>query len=345
MPVTIKENISLAPHTIYKIGGPARYFVETKNSDELKQALDFVATKKVPIFVLGAGSNILVSDKGFDGLVIRMAGGEVKVEGERLTADAGVMMAQAVLKSAQAALSGFEWAIGVPGTIGGSVRGNAGCFGAEMKDVVESVKILDLGKSDFPRKSDFLILKNTQCEFSYRDSIFKKHPEWIILSATLKLQKGDPAKIQEKIKRITAERAQKQDIGTKSCGCIFKNISWAPLEVSRPLAAAAVPSGQGGPLTGWARKDINKEKILSQFPELEQFKDQPNVPASFLIDRAGLKGKSVGHVFISPKHANYFVNEGGATAEGVVTLIGIAKDTVRHKYELSLEEEIQYVGF
>lgn len=314
MPMKIQENIPLAPYTIYKIGGPARFFAEVKNSEELSEALSFATGKGLPFFVLGAGSNVLVSDKGFDGLIIRMAGGEVKVDGQNLIADSGVMMAQAVLKSAQAGLTGFEWGIGIPGTIGGSVRGNAGCFGGEIKDIVESIEIFD------SKKATIYKLQATSCEFGYRDSIFKKHPEWIVLSATLKLKKGTPKVIQEEIKRITSERTEKQDIGTKSCGCIFKNVSWE-------------------------RKDIVKEKLLARFPELVQFKDRPNIPASFLIDAAGLKGRRVGQVFISSKHANYFVNDGGATAEGVLMLIAIAKDAVRRKYGISLEEEIQYVGF
>ena len=117
-----------------------------------------------------------------------------------------------------------------------------------------------------------------------------------------------------------AERAAKQDIGTKSCGCIFKNISWS-------------------------RKGVDRNILLRLFPELLIFKNSSYIPASFLIDQAGLKGKRVGRVFISPKHANYFVNDGGATAEEVVMLISIVKDTVKRKFGLLLGEEIQYVGF
>ena len=370
----IKENISLAFYTFYKIGGPARFFVEAKNSAEVGEALQWASENGISFFtphllsaannlrkaqptkgagfILGVGSNILVSDKGFDGLVIRMVSGKLEVGGCKLVVDSGVMMARAVLKSAQVGLTGFEWGIGVPGTIGGSIRGNAGCFGGEMKDVVESVRIsqlpirhsepferhserseesqgklreesIDPSVASLPqddRSMEILELNNSECEFSYRDSIFKRRPDWIIISATLKLEKGDPKDIQEKIKKITVERSGKQDIGTKSCGCIFKNIPWE-------------------------RKGINREKLLERFPELAQFKDQPNIPASFLIDQAGLKGRRVGKVFISPKHANFFVNDGGATAEEVIMLIAIAKDTVRRKYGILLEEEIQYVGF
>ncbi len=315
MAILIKDNIPLAPYTLYKIGGNASFFVEVSNEEDLREALELSASKGVNFFILGAGSNILVNDKGFYGLVIKINMREIHLaEGGKLAAEGGVSMAQAVLASAKAGLTGFEWAIGVPGTIGGSVRGNAGCFGYEIKDVVESVHVLDF------RKSDFLELTNSECQFGYRDSIFKRNPEWVILSAVLKLQQGEPEKIQENIKRITAERAAKQDIGTKSCGCIFKNISWS-------------------------RKGVDRNILLRLFPELLIFKNSSYIPASFLIDQAGLKGKRVGRVFISPKHANYFVNDGGATAEEVVMLISIVKDTVKRKFGLLLGEEIQYVGF
>ncbi len=314
MTLAVKENVPLAPYTIYKIGGPARFFTEVKNGEDLAEALQFAAGKAVPYFILGAGSNVLVSDKGFGGLLVRMTGGEVRADGERLIADAGVMMARAVTESAKAGLGGFEWGIGIPGTIGGSVRGNAGCFGGQMQGVVERVMVFD------STRNIKYEMPNTECHFSYRDSIFKRHPERVILSAVLRLHTSDPAAVQAQVRRITGERLAKQDIGAKSCGCIFKNISWT-------------------------RKDVDREKLLAEFPELAQFKDRPTIPASFLIDAAGLKGKQVGKVIISPKHANFFVNEGSATAEEVVMLTAIAKDTVRRTYGLRLEEEIQHVGF
>lgn len=314
MKISIEKGVQLAPHTIYKIGGPARFFVEVKNYEELRGALQFAEKEKVPFVILGAGSNVLISDKGFSGLLICMKGGNITTDGELLQADAGVMMARASVHAAQVGLSGFEWAIGIPGTIGGSVRGNAGCFGGEMKDVVESVEVFDTQKLTSHK------LQTADCGFGYRDSIFKKHPEWIILRAALNLKKGDSRHIQAEVKRVTMERTAKQDIGTKSCGCIFKNVPWT-------------------------RKDINREKLVEKFPELEQFSSRDTIPASFLIDEAGLKGRRVGKMFISPKHANYFVNKGGATAEEVIILIGIAKDVVRRKFGILLEEEIQYVGF
>ncbi|MFY9462761.1 MAG: UDP-N-acetylmuramate dehydrogenase [Candidatus Sungiibacteriota bacterium] len=338
MMIEIKEHEPLAPHTIYKIGGTARFFASVKNRAELEEALKFATDHGAPFFIMGAGSNTLVSDKGFDGMVIRMAGGEIKIDGEpsnttlavaegdknevakvdilgeRMTADAGVMMARAAAEAARAGLAGFAWAIGVPGTIGGSVRGNAGCFGNEMKDVVESVDVFDAIKATSYK------IQATSCQFAYRDSIFKRHSEWVVVSATLKLGKGDSAIIQQEIRAMSMERAAKQDIGAKSCGCIFKNPAW--LDVFEA-----------------------KEKLLAQFPELAVFAERPEIPAAFLIDRAGLKGKRTGHIIISDKHANFFVNEGGGTAGEARSLIASAKSAVQEKYGIVLQEEIQYLGF
>ena len=321
MALVIKENILLAPYTIYKIGGAARFFAEAKNREDLEEFLRFSVEKQMPFFIMGAGSNTLVADEGFDGMVIRMTGGDIKIEEERIIIDAGVMMARAAGEAARHGLAGFAWAIGVPGTIGGSVRGNAGCFGHEMRDAVESVEVIDTRKWDPDNSgSHFLILKNAECAFYYRDSLFKRHPERVIVSATLKLSKGDAAAIQQEMRVMSAERAAKQDIGTKSCGCIFKNPSWPD------------PPGE-------------KENILTRFPELAPFAPRPEIPAAFLLDRAGLKGKRVGRIVISDKHANFFINEGGGAAEEVRSLVAAAKYAVREKYGIVLHEEIQYLGF
>jgi UDP-N-acetylmuramate dehydrogenase len=257
---------------------------------------------------------MLISDNGFDGLVIRMTGGEIQVEGERMVVDAGVMMARAVMESGKAALHGFEWGIGVPGTIGGSIRGNAGCFGGEMKDVVESVNVFDM------QAQAVRCFSRQDCGFGYRNSIFKTHPEWIVVSAVLCLQSGDHQMIQKEIGRIAQERITKQDIGTKSCGCIFKNISW--------------PSDKSG-----------AEKLRTQFPELTIFREYATIPSAFLIDRCGLKGRCEGSICISDKHANFFINGGGGKSEEVMALIAITKEEVKKKYGIDLEEEIHRIGF
>ena len=316
--LNIQENIELASHTVFKIGGPAKYFCETASANELAEAVLWAKEKNVPFFVLGAGSNVLVSDKGFDGLVIKNRANKTELLGDpsakrrrgRLKTESGAQMARVVAESIKAGLAGFEWAIGIPGTIGGSVRGNAGCFGSEMKDVVESVDVFD-AKNEANSK-----LLTANCDFGYRDSIFKHNLNLVILSATLRLANGDPKKSQSLVAEYAKKRAESQDIGQKCAGCIFKNVEWS-------------------------RKDIDKTFMLEKFPELKQFSNQKSIPAGFLIDFLGLKNSKVGGAEISAKHANYFINTGGAVAEDVLTLAAMVKEKIQNHYGVYLEEEIQ----
>ena len=314
MGLTIKENVSLKPHTIFKIGGPAHFFVEVKSSQELKEAFGFAKEKAVPFFIAGAGSNILVSDKGFEGLYIKNTASNISIEGEEMHCESGAMMPYAAAKAADVGLSGFEWGIGIPGTVGGSVRGNAGCFGGEIKDVVESVEVFDADRATSYK------LQATSCGFGYRDSVFKKMPHLIVISAVFALKKGIADEIHGRMRELVEKRTLSQDIGAKSAGCIFKNVPWT-------------------------RRDIDKDKLLKRFPVFKKFESEPGVSAGFLIDEAGLKGKRIGGAMISRKHANFFINTGEARAEDVVMLIALAKEYVHRKFGILLEEEIQYVGF
>lgn len=310
----MQESEPLARHTVFKIGGPAEGYVEAKTPDDLVAAVDEARKAGRPWIVLGAGSNMLVSDHGFPGMVVHPVGGRIRVAGTKLIADAGAPMARAVAEAARAGLSGFEWAIGVPGTIGGSVSGNAGCFGSEMKDVVESVAVFNANHGSMEQWD------GAACQFGYRESVFKRRPELVVLWATLALRPGDPASGQRLMRAHTARRAETQDIGTQSAGCIFKNIPWV-------------------------RGDVDPERLIGRHPELAPFRQNPAIPAGFLIDRVGLKGCSIGRAEISGRHGNFFLNTGGATAEEVVMLIGLAKERVHRHYGLLLEEEIRYIGF
>ncbi|KKS38121.1 MAG: UDP-N-acetylenolpyruvoylglucosamine reductase [Candidatus Sungbacteria bacterium RIFCSPLOWO2_12_FULL_41_11] len=313
MTVEIKENINLSDFSVFKIGGPARFFVVVKSEDDLSEVLNLAKDKKLPIFILGSGSNILVSDKGFDGLVIKMDLQDLRIEDKKVYSSSGVSMARVVNESIKAGLGGFEWGIGIPGTIGGSVRGNAGCFGNEMKDVVDTVWAINT--KDFQKS----IFTNTECDFHYRDSYFKHSSSFVIVSAVLTLPPGDLWASRKKILEYTTHRSETQDIGTKSAGCIFKNIPWEDVK--------------------------NKQVVLKEFIDLQQFLNRSTLPASYLIDQAGLKNKKIGKVYVSPKHANYIINERGGTAEEVRMLIALIKERVHTKYNIFLEEEIQLVGF
>jgi len=217
--IDIKKNVPLAPYTYFKIGGPAAFFTEVKSNEELREALEWAHSLTLPFFILGAGSNVLISDKGFSGLVVKMDLQGITGAGGCLVASAGVAMARAVSESIKRGLGGFEWAIGVPGTMGGSVRGNAGCYGGEMKDVIQSVEVVEVGGAGVRT----FTLDNTACGFGYRSSVFKYRPDWIITSVTLTLKKEDPARSQELVRGYAQKRATSQAIGAQCAGCIFKN--------------------------------------------------------------------------------------------------------------------------
>lgn len=310
----IREYEPLSAHTVFRIGGPARFFIEAATAEDFLKALGAARESGLPFYILGAGSNVLISDKGFPGMVIHPRGGEIAFDGNRVRVSSGVPMAQAAAETLKKNLRGFEWAAGIPGTIGGSVVGNAGCFGGEMKDFLVSARVFSIASGkieEWPKKV---------FEFGYRDSILKRRPEIAVLDAIFEFKPGSAAEGIALVRDYTRRRINSQDIGAQSAGCAFKNIPWS-------------------------RRDVDAGRMLARFPELAEFMDKPAIPAGFLIDRAGLKGRRVGRARISERHGNFILNAGGATAEEVLILIGIAKECVRRKFGLLFEEEIRYVGF
>jgi len=311
--ILIKENEPLANHTTFRIGGPARFFVICQNSDEIKAAIEAAKSENIPFVVLGGGSNVLASDEGFDGLVIKIFGGEIKINGDEIICDSGVPLTKAMNESLVAGLIGLEWSAGIPGTIGGGVHNNCGAYGGEMADSVSAVSTL--------RNGEAVELTKEQCGFGYRESMFKQEGNHdVILSIRLKLKSTTPEEIiqaKEKIQKILAERKNK--FNDLSAGSAFRNILMAEEEISG---------------------------FKAKHPELpEQFVGYKKIPAAWLIDECGLKGRSVGGAKISENHAGIIINAGGATAKDVIMLTSIIKQKVRSKFSLQLMEEIEYIGF
>lgn len=320
--INIQKNIPLAPLTTFKIGGPARHFVEVKNAEELAEAFAFARENSSKTVVLGGGSNILVSDNGFDGLVIMMKNDTLEVDGESINVGAGTSLSELVRFAAENGLTGLEWAVGIPGTVGGAVRGNAGAYGGSISDSASSVEVFAPEKfliynSEFLNKSQSLItnyeLQN--CEFSYRTSIFKKSPKFVILSAKLRLQKGDREQIKEKMQNIVKERAGKVVKGA-SVGSFFMN----------PVVTD---------------KQLRREFVMDTGTEPKG----ETLPAGWLIEHIGLRGKKIGGAMVSEKHGNFIINMGNATAEDIVMLASIIKQKVRNQYNVQLKEEVVLIGF
>jgi len=231
----IKKNVSLKNYTTFKIGGLAKYFFVAKNKTELIEAIK-TAKKlnpspfpkgdrvKLPFFILGGGSNLLVSDAGFNGLVIKIKNKKLKIKNTNkklkiIEVESGVLLNQVVDLALQNNLTGLEWAVGIPGTVGGAVWGNAGAFNKSMKDVVKSVEALEV-KNEKCKVKNF---KNRDCRFGYRDSIFKHNKNLIILSAVLQLKKGKKKEIENKVKENLNYRKERQPLNFPSAGSIFKN--------------------------------------------------------------------------------------------------------------------------
>ena len=204
-------------HTNFKIGGNADVFVIAKNIEEIKCVIKFSKENNILLTILGNGSNVLVSDKGIRGIVLQVGTKEIKIEKQKnalVEVEAGVMLgalAQVLLKQS---ISGFEFAAGIPGSIGGAIRMNAGAYGGEMKDIVKDVTVLN-------EKGEISVLTNEECEFSYRHSRFTDSKE-IVIKVTLKLPLGNEAEIKAKMDEYDQSRREKQPLNLPSAGSTFK---------------------------------------------------------------------------------------------------------------------------
>ena len=285
----LQKDVLLSDYTTFRIGGPAKYFLKVEDKESLIKALSFSKNLSLPFFILGAGSNLLVSDSGYEGLVINFQFSIFNFQDNKIISGSGVRLGRLVQAALENNLSGLEWAAGIPGTLGGAIFGNAAAFDGSTGELVEKVEVLDT--NDLQIKS----LRQKECQFGYRDSIFKHKKNLIILSALLSLKKSDRKKIEIKMREHLDYKKKTQPLNFSSAGSVFKN-----------------PKGYS---------------------------------AGFLIDKCGLKGKRIGNVEISKKHANFIVNLGGGKAKDVMSLIKLAKESVKKKYGIILEPEIQFLGF
>jgi UDP-N-acetylmuramate dehydrogenase len=218
---TIQKNVSLAEHTTFKIGGKAKYFFIARTKEDLIKAILIAKKFKLKFFILGGGSNLLISDKGYDGLVIKTQNSKLEIRKKgtiiNFFCGAGTPLAKLVLESIKNSAQGLEWAAGIPGTVGGAIFGNAGAFNESMSNNIEEVEVFDIRNKVIKR------LKNKDCRFEYRKSFFKKNKNLIILSAKLKLKKGKKEKIKEIIKEHLEKRKQFQPLNYPSAGSVFVN--------------------------------------------------------------------------------------------------------------------------
>ncbi|MBI2037356.1 MAG: UDP-N-acetylmuramate dehydrogenase [Candidatus Magasanikbacteria bacterium] len=301
----VKINESLAKHATFKIGGPAKLFVVVSKTDKLVGLLNYLNAEGFDYFILAGGSNLLLSDEGFDGIVIKIAtttppkitadglGFEIEVE-------AGVMLSAVVNLGAKNGLTGIDWGIGIPGTFGGAIRGNAGAMGKEIARVLKWVEVW--------RNGEVARLKPEECGFSYRNSSFK-HNKDIVLRGAIYLEPGDKQEILERMQKYLQQR---KHTPYPSAGSFFKNIK----------------------LAQWAQDTKN-------LPEL--FLQRGTVPVGWITEQMALRGLSVGGAKISDEHGNYLINFNKATQSDVLDLVEQIKQKVYNRYGVELEPEVQIV--
>lgn len=289
-PEIMRENVNLSKYTACRIGGPADVLLTVSSTDEMVEIVKFLNENNHDYFILGGGSNILISDKGVRGIVILNKAKHIKFGKKSATptvwAESGSKLIHMARLSAERNFSGLEWAGGIPGTIGGAIYGNAGAHGGDIASTLISADILLQNNERVNWSAD-------DFDFKYRSSKLQSSPGAVILSASFKLTLGNLEEIKQKMDINHAIRKNTQPPGA-SLGSMFKN--------------------------------------------------PPGDYAGRLIDAVGLKGVRIGDAEISPIHANFFINYGGATGNDVSELISFVKEKVSEKFGVSLELEIKMIG-
>jgi len=292
-------------YTTLRVGGPADLYIRVAEADDLAEVAAIAQLQGIPYFLLGGGSNICVSDKGIRGLVLHNLCRHCEI-GPITRVDSGYPMMQLFLDSARASLSGLEFAVGIPGSVGGAMVSNAGAYRQNICDLVVEIDVVEGGT----RKK----VGPEWMEFSYRDSRLRRpeSPPATIIAVTLKLEPKPRIEIMARARENQRQRIYKQP-WYPSAGSFFKNVYNRALAESLPDLPAPM-------------------------------KEAGVVPAGYLSAACGCKGLTVGGAQISRRHGNFVVNRGHATAEDIRTLAEIVKARVRERFGVELQEEVLYVG-
>ncbi|MBU1015335.1 UDP-N-acetylmuramate dehydrogenase [Patescibacteria group bacterium] len=304
----VQTGVLLAPYTTFRIGGPAAYFFVAETKEDIVNSMRGAKEAGVRVFVLAGGSNVLVSDKGFDGLVVLNRDTSYSIEGMVVRSHSGTSMEELVRGAGEAGLAGLEWAGGLPGSVGGAIRGNAGAFGGEIKDTLVSVEYLN--------EEGTIASKDAgACAFSYRSSCFKENG-WAVLQGEFQLRKEDKKGIAAVVAEHIRYRQEHHPLEYPNAGSVFQNCDLAEIPAS----------------------------VGEEFREKAKNDPFPVLPAAVLIAAAGLQGMRAGDAMVSEKHTNCIVNLGNASSEDVRALISSVQENIREKFGVELKQEIQYVA-
>lgn len=300
-----EENVPLSKITTLQIGGPVKKFVIVKSEEELEEAIDYAKQNNIDYLVIGGGSNLLVSDDGIDGLIIKNEITGIQGEGVILKVKSGTPLQNMVDYSISHGLSGLQKLTGIPGTVGGAVFGNAGAYGQTISDHIVGVKTYD--------GENIISMTNDQCGFGYRDSGFKKNHD-TILEVWFQLEPADPQTLAKEAKDILSKRLVKYPPGIKCPGSFFKNIvaQNLPKEVFDKIPKEAIVYGK--------------------------------LPVGFLLESVGAKGQALDGIYIADYHANLFINQGRGTAKAFYDLAKKYANLVKKKFGITLEPEVQLIN-
>jgi UDP-N-acetylmuramate dehydrogenase len=305
--LSVLRDDPLARHTRFGIGGPADIYAETESETAFAAALGVSRASGLETVVIGGGTNLIVADEGFRGIVLRFRAESLAEEHGAVRADAGAVLQDLVDFAIARGLKGLETLAGIPGSVGAAVYGNAGAYGHSISERIVRVRFFDgVAVREFDRAA---------CEFRYRESVFKRRKDWIVFSATLELEPADPAELRRIAGDILAVRNEKFPVTMKCAGSIFKNFLLRDLPES---VASAIPA-----------------RVVKE----------GKVPAAYFLEQVGAKGMERGDIRVAAYHANLIYNAGQGTARDLCALIDDLKRRVRERFGIGIEEEVQYVGF
>jgi UDP-N-acetylmuramate dehydrogenase len=358
IPRSLTSNVLLAPLTTFHIGGPARFFIEVHSIEEITEALAFARANSLPVFVLGGGSNIVISDNGFDGLANRIKGISVENENDRavVKVGAGEIWDDFVVWSIKKKLSGLECMSGVPGTVGGAVVANVGCYGAQVSDTFVSAEVIDM--RDEIREMQ--VVKKEECDFSYHDSLFGHSGyRYIVVNAKFSLSE-DPSvtlsykdnrfdmtgfslqlghkptqqEVRDSVLKMREEKGSlimKDRVSYKCAGSFF-HMPFVSSEKYEEIVRRA------------QKLDAKKEEILRPWA-WEQTDGSYKIAPGFLLEYTEFKkGYVRGAVGVSPRHTLSIINVGGARASEIANLAHDMQNAVEKIFGIRLQREVEYVG-
>jgi UDP-N-acetylmuramate dehydrogenase len=305
--VRAAAGVPLSLYTRFGIGGPADVYAETPDEAAFLEAIRVARATGLDTMIMGGGTNLIVSDAGFRGIVLRYTAARIVSEGCTVTADAGAVLQDLVDYTVNQGLAGLETLAGIPGSVGAAIYGNAGAYGHSISERVAGVRLFDGNR--------VRVLPPEECRFHYRESIFKQRKDWFIFSVQLQLTMGDLGALRIASTDILEIRNRKFPVTMKCAGSIFKNLLAAALP---PAAAVRVPPGV-----------VREGKV----------------PAAWFLEQAGAKGMRRGDIHVADYHANLLYNTGAGTAADLTALIAELKSIVYNNFGIELEEEVQYVGF